>query len=190
MNYNNLAEEYDAKYKSVQSQRENKAIYEILKDLVNPENDRVLDLGCGTGLAVDLIDIKKYIGLDKSKNMIEIFKGKHADKTVIQCNAKDFKCYEPFDVILSLFSIPYIELNSIETIKENIREGGVFLAVYYKKPWKSVDSVYHGHKVKYLLSVAPKVRRYINRLKRSCKSYSIKPLISGDKSYEVITCWF
>ena len=75
---------YDSFYASVydsltlDESKNNFEINEISKKTTKMESNTALDIGCGTGHHVDLLNKKGYrcVGIDKSKHMIEIAKQK------------------------------------------------------------------------------------------------------------------
>lgn len=181
--YDELSESYDSRYKSDMSQRENEAVKSILDWFITPTST-VLDVGCGTGFALDInrkIDAKdRYLGLDISDKMLDKARRKYPDAMFIKGDARYI--FGRFDIALSLFSIPYIGKESIFHIKDHLRDGGVFIAVYYNKPYLNGDSVYAGHKWKYKLLVHPKVKSFIKKCKREMKLMQ-EGFLTKDETY-------
>ncbi len=67
----------------------------------NLKTDRVLDIACGTGSLLRLLEFQHKIGVDISLEMLEIAKNKFSDNFVgIHSNMLDFKVDEKFDLIL------------------------------------------------------------------------------------------
>ena len=56
MSYNQIAETYNSRYGDLQSRREGQAIADVLRSVVRT-SQKVLDLGCGTGLLLELLDV-------------------------------------------------------------------------------------------------------------------------------------
>ncbi len=68
-----------------------------------------IDLGCGTGFLSDILK-KNIIGVDISKNMIEIYKQKNNLATVCDIENLPFKD-NSFDFAISNFSLHWTDLN-------------------------------------------------------------------------------
>jgi SAM-dependent methyltransferase len=68
--YDEIASEYDSYYSHGRYVREDRIVAATLARLVEP-GDRVLDLGCGTGKALELLPIhSSYVGIDVSAGML------------------------------------------------------------------------------------------------------------------------
>ena len=94
-----------------------------------PSNSRILDLGCGDGLYVDMLKKSGFqaYGMDISSAMIAIAKNKY-NIEIIQGDAeKEWAFEEPFDAIvcytISNFINPSLVFKQIQT---NLRQGGYF----------------------------------------------------------------
>ena len=70
--YNDVAKDYDKVYSSDVERAENEILADYLSQIIRPD-DRVLDVGTGTGLLLDLVDIPKdnFFGIDISSKMID-----------------------------------------------------------------------------------------------------------------------
>jgi ubiquinone/menaquinone biosynthesis C-methylase UbiE len=133
--WSNLAFEYDGKYENAWSDLENDFIRNEIKALIRT-NDRVLDLGCGTGLGYamcsDLTSSMHYTGIDISSQMIAVFKGRHADANVLVGDMEDLGKLGSgsFDLAISTFSAFSFSHDAVRTIAEVYRvldNGGSFL---------------------------------------------------------------
>lgn len=72
--YDKEAAEYDKNYSSPLCEAENKIITSHIAPHIK---GKVIDVGCGTGLLLDYLPIKKYCGLDISEKMIKRARTKH-----------------------------------------------------------------------------------------------------------------
>lgn len=65
----------------------------------------VLDLGCGTGLAIDYLSCTtdRYLGVDMSPHMLEIAREKHPDHKFILASILTIHFPQKFDLVLSAF---------------------------------------------------------------------------------------
>lgn len=86
-----------------------------LVELAVEENDRVLDLGCGTGSATIQAATKcrEIVGIDLSPDMIELAEEKVQKKCIGNCrlaatSVEDYHPDEPFDKVISSFMIPHV----------------------------------------------------------------------------------
>mgnify|MGYP000140967263 FL=1 len=70
--YDAIAAQYDSLHKDPKSLQEDLAIAGFLREYVAP-GCKVLDLGCGTGLLLELLALQPedYLGIDPSEKMLE-----------------------------------------------------------------------------------------------------------------------
>jgi SAM-dependent methyltransferase len=100
--YDTLAQDYDALYCDPASQYENGVVWEALRRM-DVSNADVLDIGCGTGLLLDLgFRPRRYLGLDVSAEMIARARRKYPDHCFTVGDMAS-PIAETFEVIVSLF---------------------------------------------------------------------------------------
>lgn len=135
--YNCIADDYDKLFQDVLSKAQDKYIMGFIKNN-KLDKGRILDVGCGTGLLLEYMDIdpKNYVGVDISDRMCSIARKKFpkhefVDKNFLDYNVDDNK---KFDNIISIFgALTYIEdpdalINQLKTLlKDN---GNIFLMIY------------------------------------------------------------
>ncbi len=87
-----------------------------LIELTVSENDRVLDVGCGTGSATILAAARaaEVVGIDLSQDMIELAEEKMAKKALTNtalftASVEDYRPDRPFDKVISSFMIPHVK---------------------------------------------------------------------------------
>lgn len=164
--YDSLAEEYDSRYTSPMCIEENAAVRDILIKY-GVASRRTIDIGCGTGFALDCLDITRYKGIDISAEMIKVARRKYPKKIfAVEDIQKAGSKLTPYDAALSLFSIPYIGKESAENIYRMLKYGGICIAVYYNKPYLNAGSVYYGQKEMFNADVKPQVKSVIRAFKR------------------------
>lgn len=104
-----------------------------LNDPNQTQQLNILDLGCGTGLAVEkfIAYAKQITGVDLSKNMLEIAKQKNYYSHLAQDNILDFlrKNNLTFDLIIAADTLVYFgELDLIfKHITQSLAPNGIFL---------------------------------------------------------------
>lgn len=139
---------YENKFDEQQNEivrAENQEIESILKSNI-PESMSITDIGCGSGLGRRMLKNEDYTGVDMLKEAVEYCQ-EHYKGTFIQASAEDYiKLVEKINPIF-LFSIDYVDLESIEEYL--IKTGDIFIAVHYNEPYKSETSVYSGNEDKY-----------------------------------------
>ena len=102
---------------------------EKLIELLDPkENERILDLGCGSGQLTFKINeiVKETIGIDKSAEMIADAKSKFPNIEFLVKDAENFKFDKKFDSIFSNATLHWVKnyKNSIKSIYENLKPNG------------------------------------------------------------------
>tara|TARA_B110000003_G_scaffold63194_4_gene63667 strand:+ start:11721 stop:12512 length:792 start_codon:yes stop_codon:yes gene_type:complete len=102
---------------------------ESLLKLLNPKkNERILDLGCGSGQLTFKINkiSKKTIGIDKSAEMITNAKLRYGNVKFLICNAENFKFKNKFDSIFSNATLHWIKnyRSVIKCMYENLKLNG------------------------------------------------------------------
>jgi len=133
--YDKVAADYDSDYLTPLSLAENREISKIfstfnLRRYVN-------DVGCGTGLALDLDLIphpESYIGIDASEGMLNRLVEKHPGTTVHHGNGWA-KIYHPAQDVISLFGSPSYTpiVDVIAGAKHHLRAGGRFFLMPYAR---------------------------------------------------------
>ena len=74
-----------------------------------PEDDRVLEVGCGTGDLLAAVKPREGIGIDFSKAMLQVAKQKYSEFEFIYGDAEDLRFDEKFDYILFSDLVGYLE---------------------------------------------------------------------------------
>lgn len=116
-----------------------------------PDNARVLDLGCGTGLVTGVLISKfpkaEIMGLDYSEGMLNIFRKKFNKVKLILGDFNDEKTFHSFpnkkqiklkkssfDLIISTGAIDYADLNrAIPLVHKLIKKEGIFVIAAVRK---------------------------------------------------------
>ena len=102
---------------------------ESLVDLLDPkENQRILDLGCGSGQLTSKINerTKEVIGIDQSAEMIADAKSKFPNIEFQIADAIRFNFNKKFDSIFSNATLHWVKnyKNAIKCMYENLKPGG------------------------------------------------------------------
>lgn len=101
MAFQKLADIYDAIYKDKPYDQE---VRDLLK-MIKPDM-RVLDIGCGTGKHMKLLSrSNEVVGIEPSKDMAAIARGKGLEVYVTTIEAANTKAFEPFDAVIAMFDV-------------------------------------------------------------------------------------
>lgn len=132
--YDQESGHYDEGYGSNMCHLEDEVLMKYLRPLIQ---GRVLDVGCGTGLPLQYVDIPNYWGIDISAGMITVASAKYPDKHFIVGDMHNipFKS-EVFDTIISLYGVMSYSLDPRRLISELnriLKPGGVLAIMPYTK---------------------------------------------------------
>lgn len=134
--YDVIADRYDNLFTDASSLSENAEVGEMLR----PLSGSVLDVGCGTGLLTEIININpdNYMGVDPSEGMLKKFKEKHPTYRNLVCAPYDGKVVDciQFDNVVSLFGSPsYLSNMALLRLSKGARH--LFL-MFYKEDYHPV----------------------------------------------------
>ena len=113
--YKEMAKYYDIFYSNKLYDKEVKFLIYLISS-----KKSILDVGCGTGIHIKLLEEKGYQvdGLDLNKEMLNIAKGR-VSGTLYEGNLLDFKIDKKYDVIISMFAV-FNHLKSYEEFEKGI----------------------------------------------------------------------
>lgn len=119
--YDFVAEEYDELFLDENSIVENK---NVAKMLIPYTTGSIFEIGCGTGLLLDLISImpNDYFGCEPSKGMLNVFKKKHPDfiSRVENTTFEQSKEWKKYETIISIFGpVSYLDETSLQLIADS-----------------------------------------------------------------------
>ncbi|MEO8527931.1 MAG: methyltransferase domain-containing protein [Pseudolysinimonas sp.] len=102
--YDEIAEQYDSIYLEEHFLREEEIVADVLARVARPR-DRVLDLGCGTGKALELLpEHRSYAGIDVSRAMLAEAHRKFPGTDFFVAGAEDLPfADDSFDLVVSTF---------------------------------------------------------------------------------------
>lgn len=133
--YDNIAPNYDGVFGNKKYQTENKELFKLL-DI----KGYVLDVGCGTGLAVEWAKINPewYWGIDPSEGMLQKFMWKHPQYAtrIRKCPFEQFYM-TGFDTILALFgTASYME--NTQRVRQLLNAGGKAYLMHLKEDYMPI----------------------------------------------------
>jgi Predicted methyltransferase (contains TPR repeat) len=128
MVYDKIADRYDSFYLDELSKSQDVIIKLCLENI----EGLTLDIGCGTGLFLDLINFssKEYLGIDPSEKMLNILHEKHPAYQIENVPMEQFRGSGFINVISLYGSISYIMPQFIDKVVELCNFGNMFLMFY------------------------------------------------------------
>jgi SAM-dependent methyltransferase len=114
----------------------------------NPRARSLLDVGCGTGRLLCLLDGEMDVyGIDLDASLLEVARTKCPDAVLQQADMKTFRLGRRFDAVICMFStIAYATTeeglrSSVARIADHLAPGGVVVI----EPWFTPETFWHGH---------------------------------------------
>jgi len=125
--YNALSSTYDERYNTKEALQEDSNVFQVLNKNLHPN---VLDLGCGTGLALDYLSVKEteYLGTDLSQNMLNELLLKHPKIKTLHCDLNSVSL-KGFNTIISLYgSASYLS----PSLYKEVTQAPTYMLMVYK----------------------------------------------------------
>lgn len=95
---------------------------DVMSLITAGENSLVVDLGCGNGTLTKKLSDRGYrvIGIDASREMLDLAEAKYPELRFVQGNALSFALEEPADVIFSNAVFHWIDADLQERLARNV----------------------------------------------------------------------
>lgn len=129
--FNNLANTWDIPVENIAIAQE------MIERLGIQSGERVLDVGCGTGILYELLRHRtgvEYVGMDISDKMLEQFKGRFPEANLVQGDFENewHQWGEEFDYCIIFNSIPHFNdmIMTIMHAASYLKEGGKLAIVH------------------------------------------------------------
>lgn len=145
--YDRLAADYDDAYTDAKDIAENLLLARLIRRSYVGKS--LLDLGCGTGLLLELVPMDGYLGLDLSPGMLSRARLKFPDAIFREADMEEPWPVVPgtVDSVVSLFGSFNYSLRPGRTVAQlarALRPGGRFLLVLYGTRWPTRHSYVEG----------------------------------------------
>ncbi len=164
-------------------------ILDLLKKIKIKENDKILDVGCGTGRITSLLHIlnkNNVIGIDLSNKMIEIARIKYKGSNYAKFVIGDFLKYDfdhKFDVIVVYNAYPHFLKPKLlnKALLKNLNDSGKF-ALIHSLSRAELSRVHNNMD----LNLKRVIDNPVNESKFFSDNFNILKAYEDDKSYIII----
>ncbi len=137
--YQKFAQYYDSMHQRRNYKHETDFIVNKIKEL-NPEANSLLDVGCGTGSHLSLLEknFTSLSGVDLNEEILQVARAKCPSITFQQGKMGEFKLSQKFDAITCLYSVFNYNLDLEEAEKtlnnfaRHLNDSGVLVIALYK----------------------------------------------------------
>ena len=175
--YNSMAKYYDLFYSNKSYERET----DFLKKLIG-NRKTVLDVGCGTGIHMHLLEDSGYIvdGLDLNSGMLNIAKTR-VKGNLLEVNLLDFNMNKKYDSIISMFAV----FNHLKDYNE-FEEGIIHYYQYLNEGGILIIDLHNGRKSGEKVSKYKEYKRIMSWQfdEKNFKEHTNIQYIVGDNIYE------
>jgi len=148
--YDSIAPIYDSRYSTEDCWREN----EVIKAMLAYEGGKVLDVGCGTGLLLEMFNIgeEDYVGIDPSGKMLEMAHSKFPGHIFMVSELETLPKRGEFDYVICLYGVAsYIKPERLRRVLDHLRPGGQYFLMFYKPGYTpdyyngTEDAIFRGN---------------------------------------------
>ena len=155
-----IARYYDKIYSFKDYEAETKRLLRIIREHLQPEGSRLLDVACGTGLHLEFLKAHFQVeGLDLSQGMLDVARRRLSDVPLHRADMTDFDLGREFDVVTCLFSsIGYVKTldglhRAVGSMAHHLAPGGLLII----EPW-FVPEDWHPNTVHALFIDEPELK--------------------------------
>ena len=179
--YDVVAEKYDEFFSAEKYKKED---FDVARKLPLGRG-KVLDIGCGTGLLLDLYKMKgetniDYVGVDPSFNMLKKLVLKFGDKKCYCCKFEKMPKNERYDTIISIYNSPsYIKPSRIKDIKKIANKGAFVFLMFAKDGYTPIAHSLAKNEIP--IYAYSKFKKYLKRLSKnfSYEEFNNYVIVSG-----------
>jgi SAM-dependent methyltransferase len=178
-NYDTFAEQYDGTYRDAVSRYERETLQRILHRYLKAGS--VLDLGCGTGMFLDLgfrPPPADYLGVDVSEGMVRVARLKHPGYRFIVADFCSVALPSAVNVVALNAPLSYVLDGNLDFLTELVNPGGRLVVTLYGKG----DGVVERHDRGRAAHAASIVRRYTVRRAREALSAFVIVHVRGSNA--------
>lgn len=130
--YDRIADKYDSLFRNANFRKEDQEVMEMIGW---KSGEKVLDIGCGTGLFLEFNNAKpdEYLGIDKSSRMLEVANRKFPEAKFINTEFEYFYSAQKFDKIVALYgTASYVTPECLGRITHFLNDNGKAFLMFYK----------------------------------------------------------